>query len=115
MADKTCPLLKGACIEHGCRWYIQVLGNNPQTGAPLDKWGCAVEWLPVLLIENSQQQRQTGAAVESFRNESVNNARSVAAALVEVANAAASAARVPSHEHLVFDPAKTQTIEHKGS
>jgi len=26
-------------------------------------------WLPVLMIENSQQQRQTGAAVESFRNE----------------------------------------------
>jgi hypothetical protein len=27
--------------------------------------------MPVLLIENSQQQRQTGAAVESFRNEMV--------------------------------------------
>lgn len=26
-------------------------------------------WIPILLIENSQQQRQTGAAVESFRNE----------------------------------------------
>ena len=28
-------------------------------------------WLPVLLVENSQQQRSTGAAVESFRNEMV--------------------------------------------
>ncbi len=28
-------------------------------------------WLPMLMIENSQQQRQTGAAVESFRNEMV--------------------------------------------
>ena len=27
--------------------------------------------MPVLLIENSGQQRQTGAAVESFRNEMV--------------------------------------------
>ena len=27
--------------------------------------------LPLLLIENSQQSRQTGAAVESFRNEMV--------------------------------------------
>ena len=36
-----------------------------------DDWGCAVGWLPVLLIENSQQQRSTGAAVESFRNEMV--------------------------------------------
>ena len=30
---------------------------------------CAVKWIPMLLIENSQMQRQTGAAVESFRNE----------------------------------------------
>ena len=28
-------------------------------------------WLPTLLIENAQQSRQTGAAVESFRNEMV--------------------------------------------
>jgi len=27
--------------------------------------------MPLLLIENSQMQRQTGAAVESFRNEMV--------------------------------------------
>ena len=27
--------------------------------------------MPLLLIENSQMQRQTGAAVESFRNEAV--------------------------------------------
>ena len=27
--------------------------------------------MPMLTIENSQQQRQTGAAVESFRNEVV--------------------------------------------
>jgi hypothetical protein len=30
-------------------------------------------FLPMLLIENSGQQRQTGAAVESFRNEMVKN------------------------------------------
>ena len=37
----------------------------------VDEWGCAVTWLPMLLIENSQMQRQTSAAVESARNESV--------------------------------------------
>lgn len=42
---------------------------NPNTGEPIDEYGCAVSWLPVMLIENSQQQRHTGAAVESFRNE----------------------------------------------
>lgn len=42
---------------------------NPNTGEPVDEWQCAVNLLPVLLIENSQQQRSTGAAVESLRNE----------------------------------------------
>ena len=28
--------------------------------------------MPTLMIENSQQQRQTGAAIESFRNETLN-------------------------------------------
>lgn len=46
-------------------------GHNPNTGKDVDEWSCAVAWLPVLLIENSQQQRSTGAAVESFRNEMV--------------------------------------------
>jgi len=95
MAGKKCPLLKARCLEHGCRWYIQVQGKNPQTGQDLSEWGCAVEWLPVLLIENSQQQRQTGAAVESLRNENVKSARHLAAALVEVANAAITGAGLP--------------------
>ena len=44
------------------------IGGEPQTGKEIDEWDCAVKWMPMLLIENSQQQRQTGAAVESFRN-----------------------------------------------
>ena len=54
-----------------CEWFTHVQGVNPQTGQEVDEWGCAVTWMPMLLIENSQQQRQTGAAVESFRNETV--------------------------------------------
>ena len=50
---------------------IQVRGTNPNTGQEVDEWDCSIKWLPMLLIENSQQQRQTGAAVESFRNEMV--------------------------------------------
>ena len=54
-----------------CAWFTHIRGKNPQTGMDVDEWGCAVTWLPMLLIENSQMQRQTGAAVESARNESV--------------------------------------------
>jgi len=59
------------CRQTDCAWFTQLRGNNPNTGEPIDEWGCAIAWIPVLLIENSQQQRQTGAAVESFRNEVV--------------------------------------------
>jgi hypothetical protein len=50
---------------------MQVLGKNPQTGQDVSQWDCAITWLPMLLIEGSQQTRQAGAAIESFRNEVV--------------------------------------------
>ena len=66
-----CPLVKKDCIENKCAWFCQVRGINPNTGEPIDEWQCAITLMPILLIENSQQQRSTGAAVESFRNETV--------------------------------------------
>ena len=72
----TCPLgakceeLKDGSI-HRCAWYTKLAGTNPNTGEVLDEHGCAMSWMPMLLIENSMQQRSTSAAVESFRNETV--------------------------------------------
>ena len=43
---------------------------------------CAMAWLPVLMIENSKVNRETGAAVESLRNENV----TIAATLAALAN-----------------------------
>ena len=79
-AKILCPLMGSECIEDGaikdgelvkCRFWVHVQGTNPQTGETVSNGDCAFCWTPVLLIENSQQQRQTGAAVESFRNEMV--------------------------------------------
>jgi len=70
-----CPLTGDDCMKHECEWYTHVMGANPQTGEQIDKFGCAMTFLPMLLIENSQQQRQTGAAVESFRNTVVRGAQ----------------------------------------
>lgn len=69
---KFCPLIGKDCIGLECSWYTQIRGMHPQTGEPVDEWGCAVTWMPMLAIENSNQQRSTSAAVESFRNEMVN-------------------------------------------
>ena len=68
---KFCPLIKEDCIGLKCSWFMLIRGQHPQTGQEVDEWGCAVTWMPMLTIENSQQQRQTGAAIESFRNEMV--------------------------------------------
>ena len=71
-AKPNCPLdgFK-PCRELECAWFMKVNGKNPNTGQDIEEWGCAMAWLPILMIENSNQQRQTGAAVESFRNEMV--------------------------------------------
>jgi len=73
------------CRELDCAWFLKVVGKNPQTGADIDDWGCAMAWMPILTIENSQQQRQTGAAVESFRNEMVKANEQTAAILLDSA------------------------------
>lgn len=65
---KTCPLIKAPCSEHACMLYTHVLGIHPQTGKEVDQWGCTLTWIPMLLIANTQEQRQTAAAVESLRN-----------------------------------------------
>lgn len=54
-----------------CNRWLQIAGKNPNTGEDVNRYDCIDNWTPMLLIENSQQQRQTGAAVESFRNEVV--------------------------------------------
>lgn len=72
----SCPL-GSKCEElkdgklHRCAWFTKLSGKNPNTGEAIDEHGCAITWLPVLLIENSMQQRGTASAVESFRNEVV--------------------------------------------
>jgi predicted glycosyltransferase len=68
----NCPLDGfNPCRKLDCAWFIEIRGSNPNTGEEISDWGCAITWLPILTIENSQQQRSTGAAVESFRNEMV--------------------------------------------
>jgi hypothetical protein len=73
-AKANCPLDGfNPCRQLECAWFMKIAGTNPNTGKEVEEWGCSMAWLPMLMIENSQQQRSTGAAVESFRNEMVKN------------------------------------------
>lgn len=64
-----CPLIGKDCVQFECKFWSQIKGKNPQTGADIDEWECTISMLPFLILEASQQARQAGAAVESFRNE----------------------------------------------
>ncbi|CAB4147636.1 hypothetical protein UFOVP507_39 [uncultured Caudovirales phage] len=69
---QNCPLDGfNPCRQLECAWFMKVQGKNPNTGEEIEDWACSMAWIPMLLIENSQQQRQTGGAIESFRNEMV--------------------------------------------
>ena len=90
-----CPLMGGQCIEDGaivngkmkaCRFWVYVHGKNPQDGTEMKQGDCAFAWTPMLLIENSKLQRETGAAVESFRNEMVKANETTSAALLNAVN-----------------------------
>lgn len=63
-----CPFIKKDCIKFKCKFFQKLRGSDPQSGEPIDEYDCAYLWQNILLIENSQMQKQTGAAVESFRN-----------------------------------------------
>lgn len=66
-----CPLIDKDCVQLRCKFFCKIQGKDTNTGKDIEEWNCAIAFLPLLLIENSGQQRQTGAAVESFRNEMV--------------------------------------------
>jgi hypothetical protein len=82
-ADLLCPAtgMKKCCIKlyDRCPKWINIQGAHPQTGEKLNHWDCADTWVPILLVENSQQQRGTQKAIESFRNEMTKDNREVLA------------------------------------
>lgn len=94
MAEKKiiCPLMGGECIEDGairngelvaCRFWVHVIGKNPQTGQEIDNADCAFAWTPMLLIENSNEQRKTCASIDTLRSD---HANAQAQALLQMAS-----------------------------
>lgn len=68
-----CPLLsavrKQDCIESKCRFWTHLLGKDPQGEGVIDKFGCAIEFLPILLVENSQMVRMSAASSDKIANQ----------------------------------------------
>lgn len=70
-AGTKCPLYKldVSKVCHKCEWFTKIKGKHPQSEEIIDRWGCAMTWLPMLLVSTAQEVRQGAAATESFRNE----------------------------------------------
>lgn len=67
--DADCPLWRAPCKQQKCRWFVQVIGHNPNTGVKENRWDCAIAWLPIMQIETSQQARQAGASSDKVATE----------------------------------------------
>ena len=72
-------------VCHKCPWWLQVRGLNRNTGVEVDSWGCAVGFLPMLLIENASQTRGAAAATEEARNRIVDVFEGVTQSLAAIA------------------------------
>jgi hypothetical protein len=79
----ACPFRARDMSEvcHGCALWTQVKGTSPQTAEPVDHWGCALAFLPLLLIENAAQQRAASVELNKLRNENAVAAQTVAGAV----------------------------------
>lgn len=91
---KICPFHKEdvSKVCHTCPMWVMLRGINPNTGKEIDEWGCSFAFLPALLIENANQARSTGAAIESFRNETVKANTGLAEVMLAAVTTAARAA-----------------------
>jgi len=78
-----CPLMKEQCVSGwtksmgqdektgertSCRFWTRLAGKDPQSQQVVDHFDCAIAWLPVVGIENSQMTRQVAAQVSQVTN-----------------------------------------------
>ena len=75
--SRVCPLIQAECLAHSCEWYTHVLGADPQTGVEQDRWGCAVGFLPLLLVQTAGETRAATQTIDKFRNGTVEGFRGI--------------------------------------
>lgn len=65
--EKSCRdlVLSGACE----RW-VNIKGQHPQTGEPLDRWGCVDDLNHILLLEIGNQTSKVSVELNVMRNDS---------------------------------------------
>jgi hypothetical protein len=67
--QKLCPLLKEPCLQHKCQWFIRFWKPDALKGTSIEEYNCAIVWLPLLVIEGTDQQKLTTRAVEALHED----------------------------------------------
>ena len=68
IGGKLCGFDKKPCIKERCVHWVHLYGVDPQTGNPVDEFGCSFAWQPILQIETASEVRKMTAATETLRN-----------------------------------------------
>lgn len=90
---KSC---RAIVTRHECPKFVKIAGVDRNTGAEVHQFGCVDSFLPMLLMENSYQQRGTAASVDKVANE-VRALHGDVVAINEAASAVAPRARTLDH------------------
>ena len=78
----ACPIYKEICVkghtksmgedadgcQTHCRWWIHVVGKDPQSNKDIDLWDCSISWLPILQVETTQRIMQGTASQDKTAN-----------------------------------------------
>lgn len=67
----SCPLghiceeVKDGAL-HRCAWLTKLKGKDPQSEQEYDEWKCAIAWLPIVGVQNSQTNVGQTQAIEKL-------------------------------------------------
>ncbi len=71
IAGLTCPLWRKdvSKVCHTCAWFSHIEGVNPQTGARVDEWMCAMNMQVLATLEAAKAATAGGAVTQELRND----------------------------------------------
>lgn len=66
-----CPLMRKdvSKVCHNCAWFSRITGTDPQTGAPVDHWACAMNMTVLATIDAGRASREAAATTQELRND----------------------------------------------
>lgn len=79
----------GKPVLYRCPWHVRVRGVDNNTSEEVDRWACAIAWMPTLMVNTANEARKGAAATETFRNvmcEQQAGAQNAVAALLQRAH-----------------------------